>query len=111
MVVDEHADPPEGVDSGLNGMVCCTVISHIEGYGANPITVPLYQIGELRRVTRRSDEPMPCGEHRLGERPAHAASTTGHQPAFSNLLYEHRRLALSGQQLAHHDHRSQRKVD
>jgi len=61
-------------------MVCCTVISHIEGYGANPITVPLYQIGELRRVTRRSNEPMPCGEHRLGERPAQAARTAGDQP-------------------------------
>ena len=64
-------------------MVCCTVISHIEGYGANPITVPLYQIGELRRVTRRRDETMPWPNYPMVLRVSSAHEEGGERPAAS----------------------------
>jgi hypothetical protein len=43
---------------------------HVERDGANLITVALRQIGELRGVTRRGDELVPCGKQRFGERSA-----------------------------------------
>jgi hypothetical protein len=78
--VDEHVEPPEGVDSRLDGMACCLCIGHVEGDGANLIPVVLHEIGELPGVTRRGDELVPSGERRFGERSAQATRTAGDQP-------------------------------
>jgi hypothetical protein len=40
------------------------------------------QIGELREMTRRGGEFEPAGNHRFGERPAHATGTAGDHQTF-----------------------------
>jgi hypothetical protein len=55
-------------------------IGHVEGDGAHLITVALHQLGERRRVTRRGDELVPCGERCVGEGSAEAPGTAGDHP-------------------------------
>src|ERR1700692_1998873 len=59
-IVNEHVEPPEGVDS-------CSFIDHIEGDGANLVTVAFHKIGELRRAARRGHQLVPFRKHGLAE--------------------------------------------
>ena len=43
-ILDRANEPPDGIDRRLDGMACRPRIGHVEGDGANLITVALHQI-------------------------------------------------------------------
>src|SRR6266478_9102807 len=66
-IIDEYVQPPKGFNGGPNGITRRTLISHVEGNGANLFTVAPHEIGELRRITRGGNELVTSSKNGFGE--------------------------------------------
>src|ERR1700730_9332822 len=79
-IVGEHVQPSEGLCCYGNGMGGCLFVRHIKRNGAYLVTIPLHEMGELRRIARRCNELVSCSEYCFGKRASKAPGTACNQP-------------------------------
>jgi hypothetical protein len=79
-IVNEDIQSSKGIRGCLYGPLCRSLISNVEGDGANSITVALRQIRELCRIARRGDELVTGAKNGVGECSAQSTGAAGYQP-------------------------------
>src|SRR5215470_9437811 len=81
-VVHHDIETPEGVDRNLHSSMGRALVGHVEGHGANVISILLNEVFELARIAGRRDQAVARCEHSLRDVAAQSACTAGHQPDF-----------------------------
>src|SRR6516165_7748733 len=81
-IIHHNIETTEGVDGHLHSSMGRTFVGHVEGRGANMISILLNEVFELARIAGRRDDGVARCEHSLRDVAAQSASTPGNQPDF-----------------------------
>jgi hypothetical protein len=87
-VIHHHIEMPEGIHGRLHGGIGRTLVCHIEGSGANPISVLGYHVFQAARIAGRCHETIARCKHSFRDVAAQSTCAAGNQPDFrhENLL-------------------------
>jgi hypothetical protein len=84
-IVDEHVEPPEGIERNLDSGLCGNRIDDIQRHGANLFAMLLEQLSQLPRIASRRNHTVTRAQRSLHDIAAQATTTSSNQPDFRHV--------------------------